>query len=64
VKRESCRLYYGEKSYIRAMSAMVGTFFCTCLPLGITLQCVDIIEVKDRRYFIMDCLSTDKEMEV
>jgi ADP-ribosyltransferase exoenzyme len=26
------------------------------LPRGITLQCIDIIDVKDRRYFIMDCL--------
>ena len=34
------------------------------LPRGITLQCVDIIDVNDRRYFIMDCLSIDNEMEV
>lgn len=34
------------------------------LPRGITLQCVDIMDVKDRRYFIMDCLSIDNGMEV
>jgi hypothetical protein len=34
------------------------------LPRGITLQCVDIIDVNDRRYFIMDCLSIDNEMKV
>jgi hypothetical protein len=34
------------------------------LPRGITLQCVDIIDVKDRRYFIMDCLSINNGMEV
>jgi hypothetical protein len=34
------------------------------LPHGITLHCIDIIDVKDRRYFIMDCISVDNGMEV
>lgn len=34
------------------------------LPRGTILQCIDIIDVKDRRYFIMDCKPVDNEMEV
>jgi hypothetical protein len=34
------------------------------LPRGITLQCIDVIDVNDRRYFIMDCISVDNGMEV
>jgi hypothetical protein len=34
------------------------------LPRGTILRCIDIIDVKDRRYFIMDCISVDNRMEV
>lgn len=34
------------------------------LPRGSVIQCLDIIDVYDRRYFIMDCLSVKKGVEV
>lgn len=34
------------------------------LPRGTILRCIDCIDVKDRRYFIMDCIPVNKRMEV
>jgi hypothetical protein len=34
------------------------------LPRGSVIQCLDIIDVYDRRYFIMDYLSVEKGVEV
>jgi len=34
------------------------------LPRGSVIQCLDIIDVHDRRYFIMDYLSVEKGVEV
>ncbi|MEN6396391.1 MAG: ADP-ribosyltransferase [Methanoregula sp.] len=34
------------------------------LPRGSVIQCLDIIDVYDRRYFIMDCLFVEKGVEV